>query len=52
MDNLIEDPRERNSVASMNTWVWHPAFKIADDFQASLKKEPPIPPVTYVPMAK
>ena len=25
-------------MASMNTWVWHPAFKIADDFQASLKK--------------
>jgi arylsulfatase len=55
MHNLIEDPRERTSVAPMNTWVWHPAFKIADDFQASLKKEPPIPPGTpdpYVPMAK
>lgn len=52
MHNLIEDPRERTSVAPMNTWVWHPAFKIADDFQASLKTEPPIPPGTpdpYVP---
>lgn len=55
MHNLIEDPRERHSVASMNTWVWHPAFKIADDFQASLKKEPPIPPGTpdpYTPPGK
>jgi arylsulfatase len=50
--DLYVDPRERNSVASMNTWVYHPAFKIVDDFQASLKKEPPIPvgtPDPYVP---
>jgi arylsulfatase len=47
--NLIEDPRERNPIGPMNTWVYHPAFKIADDFQASLKKEPPIPPGTADP---
>jgi arylsulfatase len=49
MHNLIEDPRERTSVAPMNTWVWHPAFKIVSDFEASLKKEPPIPPGTADP---
>jgi arylsulfatase A-like enzyme len=52
LHNLIEDPRERNSVAAMNTWVYYPVFKIVDDFQASLKNEPPIPPGTadpYVP---
>ena len=47
--NLIEDPKERNSVAPMNTWVYNPAMKIADDFQASLKREPPIPPGTPDP---
>ena len=55
MHNLIEDPRERTSVAPLNTWVWHPAFKIVDDFQASLKKELPIAPGTpdpYVPASK
>ena len=41
--NLVEDPRERNSIASLNTWVYHPVGKIIDDFQASLKQEPPIP---------
>ena len=55
LHNLIEDPRERNNVAPMNTWVYHPVVKIVDDFQASLKKEPPIPPGTpdpYVPPKK
>jgi arylsulfatase len=47
--SLIEDPRERNNVASMNSWVFHPVGKIIDDFQASLKKEPPIPPGTPDP---
>jgi len=36
------DPPQR--LASMITWGWHPTFKIADDFQDSLKKEPPFPP--------
>lgn len=49
LHNLIEDPRERNSVASMNSWVYHPVFKIVSDFEASLKKEPPIPPGTPDP---
>jgi arylsulfatase len=52
LHNLIQDPRERHSVAAMNTWVYHPVMKIVDDFRASLKKEPPIPPGTpdpYVP---
>ncbi|MBI3468046.1 MAG: sulfatase-like hydrolase/transferase [Planctomycetes bacterium] len=49
LHNLIEDPKERNNVAAMNTWVYHPAMKIADDFQASLKKEPPIPAGTPDP---
>lgn len=47
--NLIEDPKERTSVAPMNTWVWNPVFKIVADFEASLKKEPPIPPGTPDP---
>ncbi len=49
LHNLIDDPRERNNVAAMNTWAYHPTMKIADDFQASLKKEPPIPPGTPDP---
>lgn len=49
LHNLIEDPKERNNIAPLNTWVYHPVMKIADDFQASLKKEPPIPPGTPDP---
>jgi arylsulfatase A-like enzyme len=41
--NLIEDPKERNSISSLNTWVYYPVGKIIDDFQGSLKREPPIP---------
>jgi arylsulfatase len=47
--NLIEDPRERNNLASVATWVDRPAMKIVRDFQESLKKEPPIPPGTPDP---
>lgn len=49
LHNLIEDPKERNNVASMNTWVYYPVMKIADEFQASLVKEPPIPVGTLDP---
>ncbi len=49
LHNLIEDPKERHSVAPMNTWVYNPVMKIVADFQASLKKEPPIPPGTPDP---
>lgn len=55
LHNLIEDPRERVSVAPMNTWVWNPVFKIVNDFEATLKIEPPIPPGTpdpYVPQKR
>jgi arylsulfatase len=47
--NLIEDPLERRNVASIETWVYRPAMKIVNDFQDSLKKEPPIPPGTPDP---
>src|SRR5207302_554300 len=47
--NLIEDPRERQDIGPMNTWVYFPAMKVADDFQASMQKEPPIPPGTPDP---
>jgi arylsulfatase len=50
--NLLEDPKERHSVTSMNTWVYSPTMKIVNEFQASLKREPPIPtgtPDPYVP---
>ena len=47
--NLMQDPRERNSVTATNSWVYRPMLKIADDFQASLKKEPPILPGTPDP---
>lgn len=53
--NLIEDPKERNSVTSMNTWVYSPTMKIVNEFQASLKSEPPIPvgtPDPYIPGKK
>jgi arylsulfatase A-like enzyme len=49
LHNLLEDPRERHNVASMNTWVYHPVNKIVSDFEASLKREPPIPPGTLDP---
>ena len=54
LHNLLEDPRERNNVAPMNSWVYHPVFKIVSDFEAGLKREPPIVPGTpdpYVPGA-
>ena len=55
LHNLIEDPRERHSVAPTNTWVYNPCLKIADNFRDTLKKEPPIPPGTpdpYIPPLK
>ena len=49
LHNLIEDPKERDNVQSVNTWVYHPVMKIVNEFQASLKTEPPIPPGTPDP---
>ena len=40
---LIDDPRERYNVGPMNTWVYVPINKIKDEFEASLRREPPIP---------
>jgi arylsulfatase A-like enzyme len=47
--NLIEDPRERHSVASVETWAYKPIMKIVQEMQDSLKREPPIPPGTPDP---
>ena len=41
--NLLTDPRERTNVQSENSWVLFPLMKIANEFQESLKLEPPIP---------
>jgi arylsulfatase len=53
--NLITDPKERHVGGTFDTWVYHPVMKIVNDFQASLKAEPPIPagtPDPYVPRSK
>ncbi|MBI3465225.1 MAG: sulfatase-like hydrolase/transferase [Planctomycetes bacterium] len=42
MHYLIDDPRERHDVVAMNTWVYLPTNKIRDEFEASLRREPPI----------
>jgi len=47
--NLLLDPRERNNIQSENSWVLFPVMKIVNDFQESLKAEPPIPPGTADP---
>ncbi len=49
LHNLLVDPRERNNVAEINGWVFHPMGKIVGEFQESLRKEPPIPPGTADP---
>src|SRR5262245_46125706 len=53
--NLITDPKERHIGGTFDTWVYHPVMKIVNEFQASLKAEPPIPvgtPDPYVPVPK
>jgi arylsulfatase A-like enzyme len=49
LHNLLVDPRERNNVAEVNGWVFHPMGKMLGEFQESLRKEPPIPPGTADP---
>jgi hypothetical protein len=52
--NLIEDPKERNNISTLNPRMYYPVGKIIDDFQASLKKELPIPvgaPDSYAPIS-
>jgi hypothetical protein len=50
--NLLTDLKEERDVAACNTWVTEPVMKIVRDFQASLKKYPPIKvgtPDAYTP---
>jgi len=51
--NLLDDPRERHDLATAEgNWALFPLYKLVDAFQASLRKEPPIPvgtPDPYVP---
>jgi arylsulfatase len=48
----LTDLKEERDVGPYNTWVAHPMLKIIDEFEASLKKYPPIKvgtPDPYVP---
>ena len=48
--DLITDPKEEYPQTGLrNSWVATPAMKIVTDFEASLKKHPPIPPGTPDP---
>jgi arylsulfatase A-like enzyme len=50
--NLLTDLKEERDVAPYNTWVATPMLKIIEDFQASMKKYPPImlgTPDPYIP---
>jgi arylsulfatase len=48
--DLITDPKEEYPETGVrNTWVTEPAMKIVTDFEASLKKYPPIAPGTPDP---
>jgi arylsulfatase len=47
--NLLTDLKEERDVAAYNTWVAAPIVKIIDEFEASLKKYPPIKPGTPDP---
>jgi arylsulfatase A-like enzyme len=48
--DLITDPKEEYPATGMrNTWVAGPAIKIVSDFEASLKRYPPITPGTPDP---
>ena len=40
--NLLADLKEQHDVGVYKTWVAEPVMKIVADFQASLKKYPPI----------
>jgi arylsulfatase len=50
--NLLTDLKEERDVGAYNTWVAEPVMKILGEFEASLKKYPPIKagtPDPYVP---
>jgi arylsulfatase len=40
--NLLTDLKEERDVAAHNTWVLDPVVKVIGEFEASLKKHPPI----------
>ncbi|HEU0006006.1 MAG TPA: arylsulfatase [Terriglobia bacterium] len=51
--NLLTDLKEQRDVLQYNSWVTYPMMKILGEFEASLKKYPPIKPGTpdpYVPL--
>jgi len=51
--NLLTDLKEQRDVLQYNSWVTYPMMKIVGEFEASLKKDPPIKPGTpdpYVPL--
>jgi hypothetical protein len=48
--DLYTDPKEEYpATATENAWVGHPMMKIVAEFEASLKKYPPIQPGTLDP---
>ena len=50
--NLLTDMKEERDVAAKNSWVVDPITRIITEFEASLKKYPPIPmgtPDPYTP---
>jgi hypothetical protein len=52
MFNLLSDRKEEREVATYNTWVADPMFKILSNFKASLETSPPIKvgtPDPYIP---
>ena len=41
--NLLDDPRERRDLSTAEgNWALFPLYRLVDEFQASLRKEPPI----------
>jgi hypothetical protein len=51
--NLLTDMKEERDVAWTDSWVVDPIKKIITEFEASLKKYPPIPmgtPDPYTPL--
>jgi hypothetical protein len=52
--NLLTDRKEERDVGAYDTWVADPMIKIIGEFEASLKKYPPIKlgtPDPYMPPA-
>jgi arylsulfatase len=50
--NLLNDLKEERDMGAKNSWVAEPVMKIIYEFEASVKKHPPIKvgtPDTYTP---